>query len=739
MGVEYVQTVAWPGVKSCLSCQYVCSHGITPGKAILTTAPQGDAPREFGDLKFSDGRGQVKIPNCKVDQMTPQMGPNGTTFTLEILDERWRWKFGAISGNYNKTDTRGKLVPWTIRSPRELAILCLRAMGVRSYTINLPAGLESSAGKDYQRYLKLGENFPQSLTNPEMTWDHIPPAEALAALADLFACRVIYQPNRAHVLIGQLGGGAKFPNFPYESAGLTIDGPEAPAYVGVFGAPVKYQSRFALEAVGEEWDGSYLPIADLSYAPEVPEAGVGKQKVEILAVDDVQTGRGGFVVVYKGDESKPVAVVEVPKTGDLTSRFTAVVAGLNAIAAFRALATASLVGGLLFIEGEGFSVELFSDARTVSDWLTFRVVNDGPTKENPWRNSNPPLFTTVRATNRLSYSEARGLAQRSVFKCYRIRNVDVADRFKAKDPGPLLIPAYGKVVRRQQIVLLNSKVEQVAPAPRIPGAINRDAPPDPQNAFGVLPEFYNGYSRDKANTVTGSVHHRISSVNWLFVTNKDNTRMNTDPKDNIFVGFSINAVEQLVVFGEPVYEFEDGGFFKPAKLILEAGHYVLDAITDAPKRWEEILRVPDGTAPVEWAHREDIQVGVIGEYGSGGDKLVNFRYADVADARSRAGYYLRGMASKYKVVGGETRQYIGIIPHDPDGFCQQTTWMVGDGGPTTIVSGNTEHSPTIPPYPARRRAENLSPEASAAVANMRERALYFPTKPDRGEIRLEDV
>jgi hypothetical protein len=40
-----------------------------------------------------------------------------------------------------------------------------------------------------------------------------------------------------------------------------------------------------------------------------------------------------------------------------------------------------------------------------------------------------------------------------------------------------------------------------------------------------------------------------------------------------------------------------------------------------------------------------------------------------------------------------------------------------------MISTNTEHAITIPPYPARRLAENLAPNRQTALANIIERRI----------------
>jgi hypothetical protein len=154
-------------------------------------------------------------------------------------------------------------------------------------------------------------------------------------------------------------------------------------------------------------------------------------------------------------------------------------------------------------------------------------------------------------------------------------------------------------------------------------------------------------------------------------------------------------------------------------LYLETGFTLRDNVTDLPVRFEQSLPL-GGAADAEWMIQEDLQVGVVAVFDANG-KPKPVIMQDFGDAAARAAYYLAGMASKYELSGGLTRQYAGIMPIDPDGVIQQVTWSIGDGGPTTIASANGEHSHQIPPYPARRRIENLSANAGAALANLEER------------------
>ena len=230
--------------------------------------------------------------------------------------------------------------------------------------------------------------------------------------------------------------------------------------------------------------------------------------------------------------------------------------------------------------------------------------------------------------------------------------------------------------------------------------------------------------------------------------------LNTPKSEKVRVEFSIDPVEQIVVFSEAVYEqLQVGGAagvgagsaagngtspmsrVKFPRLVLETA--VLVTLPDSGElyRWKETRKV-GGTAPTEWEIRDDVQVGVIGNYDPETNQLLNWELPELGEARKRADHYLDGMAKKYEVTGGETRQYIGIYPWDLDGYCQQATYSVGPGGATTTLSGNSEHSDVIPEYPARQRDENLPPNKQAAQANLLEQSFrdrLLPRPP--GDVR----
>lgn len=714
-----VQGAAWPGVAAVESCEGSIEHGITPATFVLTTVPQVARPEPFGSLVLTDGRNTISLRGCRASISTGRVDGRGQTFILEILDRRWRWQLGAVDGRFNRVDAHGKLIPWTIRSPRELAETCLQAMGETRYKIDLPDGLSRRDGADLDRYLRVGENFQQSLANPPVVWDRSNPAEVLARLCEYFARRVIYQPVADRVLIAVLGEGLDLPDGPSEMIVPSIKIPAMPRAIGVAGS-LRIQARFALEAVGREWDDSFLPINDLSYAPRADPA---PQITKLTYTGPETTSSLSLTFRWtplRGGEEKTVGAAATGGT-TIAAQWAALEADIASKPALAVLIKRSYAGNdatfTSRVDGQAFSVSV---ATVGGGGLHYKIalVQAARTGGGNWSTCPPPSFSSVLATERLSRLEAMQRAQQSVFKCYRIKAVD-----PNTGQAPLVLPWYGRVKRRQQVTLLPSRVAQVVPQARVAGGTDRGAllPPGELSA-GILPEFYNGYSRDQQAVIYGSVSRFVGAVSWVPAAIGGGDPFNTAASSRVYVDFSIDPVEQVITFGDYVYaaDFAGGGWVRAANLVLETGCLVSAVEDDQIVRWWW-RRELGGTAPEAWRVHEDAEVGIIGSY-SDSHRLMGYEAINKADADARAAYYLDAMTIPLQVAAGVTRQYPGILPIDPDGKRQQVTWQIGGGGPTTVASTNTEHSPNRPPYPVRRLRENLPANQAAAAANLAERA-----------------
>ncbi len=707
-----IQYFSWAGAEfGIASLEYTVSHSVSPAVAVIQTIPAfgQEAPFEFGDLIFGDGDRQVILKDCKADKLTPSVGPEGTSWLLEILDRRWRWLTGAISGIYNEMDNNSKLNPLWIRSPVELATLCLEAMGEKDYVIDLPDGVEQAEGKDFNTYLLAGENFQERGINPYVVWDKTNPAQALARLVEPMGRRVILQLAQNRVIIAQLGEGEPLPDGPCEVITDTIDAPETPVSLNVAGAYIRYQGRFELEMVGEEWDlGHFVPVDNLSYSP----LAVTTSKPMIFTVTYVGADVNGAIEIKitKWNASGTGIEYDFRKTdGGVTAldKLAEIRDEINATAGLAQICKASLAGSILTLTGTAagvvFGVEAFDPFHLGSVNSTIQL-GQAPESINGWQHDGPGQFPGVRATTRLSKVQAQELARKWVWRAFRIvegSEVVFDDR--------ILVPGFGRIDNRLQLILQPNRVEQIVPDARDPGGDSK-----PFQGVGILPPYYDGRSRDMRARCLGAISRNVGTVHWT------GSGLNTPVGSEIRVGFTIDPQQQLVIFDEPIFAnngFGYGAAFLYPKIILETAVLVRDIDTGTIQRYE-VTREIGGKGPPLWEIHDDVQIGRIGKYDADGI-LIGTSTILKDDADMRASRWLDGMEKRYVIKGGETRQYIGIRDDvDLDGLRQQVTYSLGGNGPTTIASTNCEHSSWIAPYTRRRLAENLPPNAAAVLANL---------------------
>jgi hypothetical protein len=677
--------IAWPGATSIVSLNYTLSHGISPATATLTINPQNGTPDTEGFLIFGDGiRPPITMRDCHLDQIVANVSGAGLRYDLHISDRRWRWQQGyMIRGEYNRLDNNGNLVPWTVQSATELAVLCLNQMGETNYKIAFPPGLtHAQAVNTYSNYLQAGERYPLTLANPYVCWDHIPAAVALQRLADMFGCRVIYDPITDGVFVYPVGYGNTLPygGTSVASASQGVESARVPQYVGVTGAPIKFQMRVALEHVGIEWN-DYIARADLlTYAP-ILKAAIPAQNI---------------AAVYGWDN-----------------------AGTS--------------------------------------------------------------FWTVQATPRLAYPEAIQKAQDCIFRKYRIREYQDITPFGRRSPGgidvsgnqqafnairvpglndPIVIgplfdanviatgdntKLYGTISRRQQIILTPTKVAQTIPQPRrdvgIAGSLLAGV------GQGTLPDYYNGYSRDRPAECFGT--YTLECSQGAFQLTADAANGATVTKKRIYLPFTVNPIEQTVNFGAHLYLIKKNGVngsFPASDLFIETGVNILEEDTNALIRCKYTMWL-GGDAPPIWETHDDIITHIVGEYDGGGGvggggqfstsagtdptgdsaldynpvgpcNITGYHVNDFGDGAARAAYYLQAMARRFQNWQSQTVEYNGCMLIPPSGSVQQIHWSFDSGGIRTKASVNTEFSQHVPPYAYRKNTENMPPNEEAKVNNL---------------------
>lgn len=275
MSIDLINHATFPGITQVTECRYTCSHGAAPGQVTMTVPPDLTRLKEVGDVVISDGQGTLTVKGCKVVRPMGRQDASGQSITLLILDRRWRWEFAEpVSGRYNQVEEQAHAVPplnkglpagnqpggppptpkgeepvkpRTRKTARELARICLKALGETRYNLD---ALDPNA-------------------TPTVEWDVSPPAQALQQLAESLGCRLVYRPVQDDVVVAKLGDGAKLDDAPPNTSftpGLEIKA--RPARLRLYGARTRVQMRFALEPVCMEFDGSIRPADEVSYAPD---------------------------------------------------------------------------------------------------------------------------------------------------------------------------------------------------------------------------------------------------------------------------------------------------------------------------------------------------------------------------------------------------------------------------------------------------------------------------------------
>lgn len=235
----------FPGIQNVQSFSYTLSHGITPGVCQVDIVPQAQVPAEIGVMSIEFGQLRLNFADCILDAASLRRTADGTIISLTIIDRRWRWRYGEITGLYNVRKKDGTVDTETEATPQWLATLLFKAMGEQRYSVaELP-----------------------NKSRPEIEWISDNPASELAQLAESLGCRVVLGLD-GRASLRRMGRGAALPSLPsQQTQDYGIDPPLRPDSLKIIGGPTRYQTKFRLEAVGEDTTGEIKRINDLSYIP----------------------------------------------------------------------------------------------------------------------------------------------------------------------------------------------------------------------------------------------------------------------------------------------------------------------------------------------------------------------------------------------------------------------------------------------------------------------------------------
>lgn len=255
----------FPGVEQIREAEYVLQHGISPGVATITMRPQANFPAVGGSLTFlRDGAKVLELKDCRVASGSGTASAGGRLVRLTILDRRWKWAFGQISGRYNLRLENNTLRKDTEKKPQELAKLLLEAMGEQGYSV---------------------ADLPND-TRPEVNWDYTVPAQALAELCEELGCRIVLKTDNT-VKLCKIGEGRdELPQDKITQASGTIDPPEKPKALIVVGGRTRFQVDLLLRAmaIDDDEDRTVVPLGVENYTPA--DGWGGADLLEFSDLDD---------------------------------------------------------------------------------------------------------------------------------------------------------------------------------------------------------------------------------------------------------------------------------------------------------------------------------------------------------------------------------------------------------------------------------------------------------------------
>jgi hypothetical protein len=237
----------FPGISKVVGVSFTMSTGTVPSSGTLVTVPHTDQLPFFGDLEIIDeNHGTfIRLRDCVVEAANlTGSAISAQLWNLRILDRRWRWRYGQISGHYNEPLTEDE---WRReKTPQELANLLFEALGETTHEV---------------------DELPDD-SRPHVIWELASPADELARLCENLGCRVVLSLSDNVARIVKRGEGADLPNIGKEvSLSFAFARKAVPDNINIVTGPSRYESVWQLEAVGEETDGTIVPIDDLSYKP----------------------------------------------------------------------------------------------------------------------------------------------------------------------------------------------------------------------------------------------------------------------------------------------------------------------------------------------------------------------------------------------------------------------------------------------------------------------------------------
>ena len=739
---DYLACATFPGITLVKRLSFTLSRGISPSICTIEILPQASFVALIGNLVLVDSNGlELVFPNCRINSSSFDYNNQGMVWRLAIWDRRWMWSFGSLSGHYNQRFSRaavpitslysatGNNLPaqcldgYTTRTPQQLAVLCLQAMGETNYDIS---------------------QVPNT-SLPQMDWEADNPAQALATLAERMGCQVVLRLDNS-VQVAQSGVGALLPIGSVKADAQSFQIPNRPDSIQVACGKTRYQVELKLEAVGKDVDGSIVPIAQLTYTPpggwgnssgggflfpDVPGfdlveySGWPNQAAQKMINTHINPHTLAMQTVFRWYRITMVAVDD-PTKRPLIPGWTGSATG-----------DSRLSGLWQILPIEDVQIEGYFDSN--GEYKSFPAAVYGTFDAAEAFTAGDPVWGAPVGSyynGSFSIDTERGIVQfdEQIYQSLSGSGI-TAVQVAAGGAGynPLAPPAVAFVGGNATVIataqaLLTRKVVAItvidggagyvsAPMVMIVGGGGLGATATATISGGAVTAIaitsgghdYDTLTAPQVQIVSngsGGGAVAIATTDWsvdqVIITNPG-AGYTSLPTVAFVGGAGAGATATAII-----------GVIAPAVLYLRCAVSPRNANTLAWDRHTFSLYYPDpvGTLPRILKHDEiTLNVVPIWNPNAGGWSGTSYTNQPAVDAE--ASYYLAAAALEYQITEPQEREYIGLCAINLDGCIQQVTWSMSGSGYTTRASRGTEWNPAVPSYRERRLWQQLQVTAAA--------------------------
>lgn len=246
VGLPNYGQFSYPGIGAYESFSLTDVSGISPTRIVVQFLPAFGLPDANGDIVLQYNSYKIVLPNCRLDSYEYRADSGGQVAQAVFLDERWKWKDAAITGNYNIRFPNNFVDPNHEIDPQTLVSMCFDALGIKSYDVS---------------------QLPND-DRPYIDWNYANPAQEAANICDKYGCRIVPIRSTGTWTVCVTGNGAALPDgYPYTDAGQGIDPKEIPDYIKIVSAPIRYQFAVRLEPAAVDVDLAIKKLNELSYCP----------------------------------------------------------------------------------------------------------------------------------------------------------------------------------------------------------------------------------------------------------------------------------------------------------------------------------------------------------------------------------------------------------------------------------------------------------------------------------------